>query len=262
MTRIGEKFRELAGRNERALICFLTAGDPSLAASEDFVLQVAESGADIIELGVPFSDPIADGPSIQAASLRALEAGATLAGVLDVVRAVRRRSPVPLILMSYYNPILRYGLDRFAADAAAAGVDGIIPSDVPPEEADEWLACAARHGLDTIFLLAPTSTEERIRRVAEKASGFVYCVSRTGVTGTQAALPEDLQALIARIRAQTEKPIAVGFGISTPEHVRQVTQWADGAVVGSALVNAIARAGGPSPEIAELVRSLKAATRG
>ena len=172
MSRIGDKFQQLAG-HEGALICFLTAGDPSLAASEELVLQVAEAGADIIELGIPFSDPMADDPSIQAASLRALEAGATLAGVLDLVRRVRRRSQVPLILMTYYNPVLHYGLERFAADAAAAGVDGIIPSDVPPEEADEWLACARPAGLDTIFLLAPTSTDERIARVVEKASGFV-----------------------------------------------------------------------------------------
>lgn len=260
MTRIGARFAELAGR-EGALVCFLTAGDPSLAASEELVLQVAESGADIIELGIPFSDPIADGPSIQAASLRALGAGTTVKGVLDLVRRVRRRSQVPLILMTYYNPVLHYGPARFAADAAAAGVDGIIPSDVPPEEADEWLAEAGRAGLDTIFLLAPTSTDERIERVAAKASGFVYCVARTGVTGAQASLPADLQALIGRIRARTDKPIAVGFGISTPEHVRQVTQWADGAVVGSALVNAIAKAGGPAPEIAALVRGLKEGTR-
>ncbi len=260
MSRIGDKFQQLAG-HEGALICFLTAGDPSLAASEELVLQVAEAGADIIELGIPFSDPMADGPSIQAASLRALEAGATLAGVLDLVRRVRRRSQVPLILMTYYNPVLHYGLERFAADAAAAGVDGIIPSDVPPEEADEWLACARPAGLDTIFLLAPTSTDERIARVVEKASGFVYCVARTGVTGAQTSLPDDLQALLARIRSQTDKPLAVGFGISTPEHVRQVTQWANGAVVGSALVNAIAKAGGPAPEIAGLVRALKAGTR-
>ena len=257
MSRIGDKFQQLAG-HEGALICFLTAGDPSLAASEELVLQVAEAGADIIELGIPFSDPMADGPSIQAASLRALEAGATLAGVLDLVRRVRRRSQVPLILMTYYNPVLHYGLERFAADAAAAGVDGIIPSDVPPEEADEWLACARPAGLDTIFLLAPTSTDERIARVVEKASGFVYCVARTGVTGAHTSLPDDL---LARIRSQTDKPLAVGFGISTPEHVRQVTQWANGAVVGSALVNAIAKAGGPAPEIAGLVRALKAGTR-
>lgn len=260
MTRIGERFRQLSEK-ERALVCFLTAGDPTLTATEELVLQVAEGGADIIELGVPFSDPVADGPSIQAASLRALQSGTTLAGVLRLVGSLRRKTQVPLILMTYYNPVLRYGLERFAADAAAAGVDGIIPSDVPPEEADEWLPHARQHGLDTIFLLAPTSTDERIQRVAEKASGFVYCVSRTGVTGTQSALPEDLQALIARIRARTNKPLAVGFGISTPEHVREVSRWADGAVVGSALVNAIARASGPSPEVAALVRSLKAATR-
>lgn len=261
MTRIGETFQRLAGR-ECALICFLTAGDPSLSASKELVLQVAQSGADLVELGVPFSDPIADGPSIQASSQRALQAGTTLAGVLDLVRALRRTCQVPLVLMSYYNPILRYGLDRFASDAAAAGVDGLIPSDLPPEEADEWLRHASRVGLDTIFLLAPTSTDERIRRVAEKASGFIYCVSRTGVTGVRETLPEDLPLLIQHIRQHTPKPIAVGFGISKPEQVRQVAQWADGAVVGSALVNLIARTGGPAPEIAALVRALKAATRG
>ena len=170
MTRIEEKFQELPKR-EGALICFLTAGDPSLSATEELVLQVAESGADLIELGVPFSDPIADGPSIQASSLRALHGGTTLAGVLECVARVRRKTQVPLVLMSYYNPILRYGLARFAADAVAVGVDGIIPSDLPPEEADEWLARARRQGLDTIFLLAPTSTGKRIQRVAEKASG-------------------------------------------------------------------------------------------
>lgn len=259
MTRIEEKFQELPKR-EGALICFLTAGDPSLSATEELVLQVAESGADLIELGVPFSDPVADGPSIQASSLRALHGGTTLAGVLECVARVRRKTQVPLVLMSYYNPILRYGLARFAADAVAVGVDGIIPSDLPPEEADEWLARARRQGLDTIFLLAPTSTDERIRRVAEKASGFIYCVSRTGVTGAREALPDDLPDLVQRIRAHTEKPIAVGFGISTREQVRQVTRLADGAVVGSALVNRIGRAGGATSEIAAFVRGLKAGT--
>ncbi|MDH7570168.1 MAG: tryptophan synthase subunit alpha [Armatimonadota bacterium] len=260
MTRIGRKFEELGGR-ERALVCFFTAGDPSLTATEQLVLQAVESGADIVELGVPFSDPIADGPSIQAASLRALAAGTTLAGVLELVHRLREKTPTPLILMTYYNPVLRYGVERFAADAAAAGADGVIPSDLPPEEADEWLTPARRHRLDTIFLLAPTSTDARIQRVAERASGFIYCVSRTGVTGTRAALPNDLQQLVTRIRGMASQPVAVGFGISTPEHVRQVTRFADAAVVGSALVDVVARTRGPSPEVAHLVRALKAATR-
>jgi tryptophan synthase alpha chain len=248
MTRIGRKFEELGGR-ERALVCFFTAGDPSLTATEQLVLQAVESGADIVELGVPFSDPIADGPSIQAASLRALAAGTTLAGVLELVHRLREKTPTPLILMTYYNPVLRYGVERFAGEGKPAHL--LRQSQRP----------ARRHRLDTIFLLAPTSTDARIQRVAERASGFIYCVSRTGVTGTRAALPNDLQQLVTRIRGMASQPVAVGFGISTPEHVRQVTRFADAAVVGSALVDVVARTRGPSPEVAHLVRALKAATR-
>jgi tryptophan synthase alpha chain len=265
VSRIGERFRELAGKGEKALICFLTAGDPDLATTEALVLELAAGRADIVEIGIPFSDPLADGPSIQASSQRALEGGVTPRAVLDLVRRVRGRSELPLVLMTYYNPVQRFGVERFADDAASAGTDGVIMTDLPPEEAGQWKVAADRAGLDTIFLLAPTSTGERIRRVAEMASGFIYCVSRTGVTGARSELPPDVKELVLRVRETTRMPIAVGFGVSSPGQVREISRWADGAVVGSALVDLIASRGGKSGLVAEagdFVRALKEATLG
>ena len=264
MSRIEERFRELAGRGERALICFLTAGDPDLATSEEIVLELAAAGVDAVEIGIPFSDPLADGPSIQASSWRALEQGVTPRAALDLVRRVRARTELPLVLMTYFNPVQRLGIRWFAQEAASAGADGVIMTDLPPEEAGEWKSAAAEAGLDTIFLLAPTSTDERIARVAAIGSGFIYCVSRTGVTGARNELPPDVRDLVGRIRAATPGPVAVGFGVSSPEQVREISKWADGAVVGSALVDLIA-AKRDSPDLLVEVRNfaslLKEATR-
>src|SRR5271170_7115648 len=198
--RIGRKFRALADAGELGLIAYITAGDPSLEASAKIVLAAAEAGADIIELGVPFSDPVADGPVIQRASERALRNGTTLAGVLELVRQLRTRTDVPLVLFSYFNPLLQMGLEKFAEAAASAGADGVLATDLTPEEAGEYRAASGSRGLDTIFLAAPTSTDERLARIAEASTGFLYLVSRTGVTGTREVLPEGLPALVRRVR--------------------------------------------------------------
>jgi len=252
--RIARRFEELGRRGEMGLVAFLSAGDPSLAATESFVLALAEAGADVIELGVPFSDPVADGPAIQRSSERALRAGATLAGVLDLVASIRRKSDVPLVLFSYYNPVLQMGVERFARRAADAGADGVLITDLTPEEAGDYRRVVRAHGLDTIFLAAPTSTDERLARIAEVTTGFLYVISRTGVTGARESLPEDLPALIRRVRRATRLPVAVGFGISLPGQVSILGGLADAAVVGSALVQEIEQA--PS---AEAARSLKQA---
>jgi len=257
-TRIARRFAELRGRREMGLVAFITAGDPSLAATESFVLGLAEAGADVVELGVPFSDPLADGPAIQRSSERALRAGATLGGVLDLVASIRRKSDVALVLFSYYNPVLQMGVERFAARASAAGADGSLITDLTPEEAGEYRAVMARHGLDTIFLAAPTSPDERLVRIGEASSGFVYVISRTGVTGTKETLPEDLPALVRRVRRATLLPIAVGFGISLPGQVSVLGGLADAAVVGSALVEEIERAA--TPEAARLAVTERART--
>ncbi|MDO8682003.1 MAG: tryptophan synthase subunit alpha [Armatimonadota bacterium] len=265
MSRIGDRFEELKAKSEKALICFLTAGDPNIATTKSLALELERAGADILELGAPFSDPLADGPSIQEASQRALKHGTTVGDVLALVADIRRSSELPIVLMTYTNPIVGYGFARFGRDARAAGVDGVIITDMPPEEADEWKSIADANGLDTIFLLAPTSPPSRIELVAAAASGFIYCVSRTGVTGARKDLPIDLQNMIPAIRGVTDKPIAVGFGVSNPEHVRQVCQMADGAVVGSALVNLVAERGSDpnlTTYVGEFVRALKASTRG
>ncbi len=263
MSRIDTCFARLKASGEKALVCFVTAGDPDLETTKQIVLEIEKAGADIVELGVPFSDPIADGPSIQASSMRALDSGTTVPKVLGLVRDIRRTSELPLILMTYYNLVEHYGLERFAQDAAQAGVDGMILSDLVPEEAGEWKPVADRAGISTIFLLAPTSTKSRVLAVAKLASGFIYCVSRTGVTGAQVQMAEGVRDLVGRIREGSDLPVAVGFGISKPEHVRQVCEYADGAVVGSVLVNLIAeKAGLPDllEEVNHLVSALKAGT--
>jgi tryptophan synthase alpha chain len=218
------------------LIAYITAGDPSLEATEKIVLAAAEAGADAIELGVPFSDPVADGPTIQRASERALRAGTTLAGAIDVVKRVRTKSDVPLVLFSYYNPILQMGVEKFAAAAAGASADGVLATDLTPEEADDYRAAMQAHNLDTIFLAAPTSTDARLAKIAQVSSGFLYLISRTGVTGERTSLPEELPELARRVRRFTKLPVAVGFGISQPSHVSVLGGIADAAVVGSALV--------------------------
>ena len=259
-TRITARFHKLRESGEMGLIPYLTAGDPSLAATESFVLSLAAAGADVIELGVPFSDPVADGPTIQRAIERSLAAGTTLRRVLDLVRSLRAKTDVPLMLFSYYNPVLQMGLDHFAQQAAAAGADGALITDLTPEESADYRAAMAKHGLDTIFLAAPTSTDERLARIAEVSSGFLYVISRTGVTGAKDTLPEDLPSLIRRVRRATQLPIAVGFGVSLPGHVSLLGGLADAAVVGSALVDEIERADSidaASQALGARVRSLK-----
>jgi tryptophan synthase alpha chain len=262
--RIAARFRELAKRGEMGLVAYITAGDPSLEASEEIVLAAAETGADVVELGVPFSDPVADGPTIQRASERALRAGATLAGVIELVRKLRKRTDVPLVLFSYYNPLLQMGIEKFAAAAAEAGADGVLATDMTPEEADDYRAAMKTHGLDTIFLVAPTSTDARIERIAKVSSGFLYLISRTGVTGAREALPEELPVLARRVRKFTTLPIAIGFGISLPTHVTVLGGIADAAVVGSALVAEVEKAKSPreaAAAVAEKIRLLKDAAR-
>ena len=262
--RIAQRFRELSARGELGLVAYVTAGDPSLDATEQIVLAAAEAGADVIELGVPFSDPVADGPTIQRASDRALRAGTTLAGVIDLVCRLRTRTQVPLILFSYFNPILQMGIGKFAEAAAAAGADGVLATDLTPEEADDYRAAMRVRNLDTIFLAAPTSTDERLAKIAACSSGFLYLISRTGVTGTRDALPEDLPALARRVRRFTKLPLAVGFGISQPEHVSVLGGIADAAVVGSAIVAEIEKSAGANEaaaNVARLIRSLKDAAR-
>lgn len=241
-TRIGRKFEALAQQGELGLVAYVTAGDPSIAGTEEIVLRLAESGADVIELGIPFSDPVADGPTIQRASERALRAGTTLEKVIGLVAAVRKKSDVPVVLFGYFNPILQMGLDQFAAKASAAGADGVLVTDVIPEESTEYRFALHERGLDTIFLAAPTSTDERLKRIAAASSGFLYVISRTGVTGAKDSLPEELPAMVRRARKFAQLPIAVGFGISVPAQVTVLGGIADAVVVGSSLVAEIEKA--------------------
>jgi tryptophan synthase alpha chain len=241
-SRISRRFAELRNSGEMGLVAYLTAGDPSLEATEQFVLALAGAGADVIELGVPFSDPVADGPVIQRASERALLAGTTLAGVLSLVQSLRAKTEVPLVIFSYYNPVLQMGLEKFAEQATAAGADGVLITDVTPDEGDEYRQAMLARGLDTIFLAAPTSTDERLALIAAASRGFLYLISRTGVTGAKDQLADELPALARRVRRVTDLPIAIGFGISQPRHVSVLGGLADAAVVGSALVEEIERA--------------------
>jgi tryptophan synthase alpha chain len=255
-------FEKVLSENRIALIPFITAGDPSLAQTEELVMTLAKDGADIVELGVPFSDPLADGPAIQRASERSLKKGATLRRILVTVEKIREKSGIPLVLMSYYNPILKMGLDVFVKRAVTAGVDGIIIPDLPPEEAGDWIQSARRAKLATIFLVAPTSTEERIQKIARVSRGFIYYVSLTGVTGARKNLQQDVRQRVNLIRRFTKLPVCVGFGISKPEHVRQLADGADGVIVGSALVNLIERNKGDKlhQKVGGFIRSLKNAT--
>ncbi|HZV88253.1 MAG TPA: tryptophan synthase subunit alpha [Candidatus Binatus sp.] len=270
-TRISKRFAALRESGELGIVAYITAGDPTLSATHKFVLALAEAGADVIELGIPFSDPLADGPTIQRASERALKSRTTLAQVIDLVREIRKSSEVPIVLFSYYNPVLQMGLEKFATAAATAGADGVLITDLTPEESDDYRRILAAHHLDTIFLGAPTSTDDRLAKIAAASSGFLYLISRTGVTGAKDALPDDLPALLRRARKVTQLPIAVGFGISLPGHVSVLGGLADAAVVGSALVSEIekATAAGSAPAaidaaataLAARIRSLKEAAR-
>jgi tryptophan synthase alpha chain len=256
-SRISRRFAELRATGEMGLVAYITAGDPSLEATEQFVLALASAGADVIELGVPFSDPVADGPVIQRASERALQAGTTLAGVLTLVKSLREKTDVPIVLFSYFNPVLQMGLEKFGDAASAAGADGVLITDLTPDEAGEYRAAMTSRGLDTIFLAAPTSTDERLALIAEATRGFLYLISRTGVTGTKDQLADELPALARRVRRVTNLPIAIGFGISLPGHVSVLGGLADAAVVGSALVEEIERAGSVAEAAAALAARVK-----
>ena len=261
MSRIAGTFAELKRNGNKALVTFITAGDPDLAVTEELIPLLAENGADIIELGVPFSDPMADGPTIQLSSERALAAGTTLSKILATVKSVRSRTQVPIVLMGYFNPIFSYGLERFAADAAAAGVDGVLLVDLPPEEADEFKTCADRHGVDLISLLTPTSDEARIRTVVSRARGFIYYVSVTGVTGVRSGIEASVAGKVNIIKERSTVPVAVGFGIATPEQAGEVAAAADGVVVGSAIVKLFEQHRGEALKaaLAAFVASLKEA---
>jgi tryptophan synthase alpha chain len=262
--RIARRFGRLAESGELGLVAYITAGDPSLAATEGIVLAAAEAGADVIELGVPFSDPVADGPTIQRASERALRGGTTLAGVIELVGRLRKRTEVPIVLFSYFNPILQMGLDAFAERASSAGADGVLVTDLTPEEGADYREKMKARGLDQIFLAAPTSTDERLALIAAASTGFLYLISRTGVTGAQESLSQDLPALARRVRPFTKLPLAVGFGISLPAHVAALVGIADAAVVGSALMSEVEKAKSPDEAaraVADLVRDLKKGTR-
>jgi tryptophan synthase alpha chain len=262
--RIEKCFATLRAAGEMGIVAYITAGDPSIDATLEFVLALEEAGTDVIELGVPFSDPLADGPTIQRASERALKSGASLPKILELVGRIRKCSQIPLVLFSYYNPILQMGLETFAAAASGAGVDGVLATDLSPEESVEYRRILAARHLDTIFLCAPTSTDERLASIAACSRGFLYLVSRTGVTGAKDTLPEDLPALLRRVRSLTTLPIAVGFGISLPGHVTLLGGLADAAVVGSSLVAEIEHAKTPQQAAKALharIGTLKEAAR-
>ena len=239
MGRIGDKFEFLRGTKEKALIVYLTAGDPSLAVTKELILGLENAGVDILEIGVPFSDPTADGPVIQAASQRSLKAGTTLQGVLDLVADVRKISPIPIVLFGYYNPIFSYGTKKFAQAAKKAGVDGVLVVDLPREEAQELRAHTDLAGIDFISLVAPTTGEKRLQQIAVTATGFLYYISITGVTGTAAPRIEDIKREVSKIRKITKLPLAVGFGISNPKQAQEIAGIADGIVIGSAVVRLI-----------------------
>ncbi len=245
--------------NKPSLVAYVTCGDPSLATTREIILSAIDAGADVIELGVPFSDPLADGPVIQRASERALRHGTTIEQVLKLAKELRQGSPVGMILFTYFNPVLRMGLPKFAAAAKDAGLDGALITDLPVEEAGPYLKEMRSHDLATVFLAAPTSTDERLKHIADASRGFVYAVSRTGVTGARKQLTEDGQKLVRRLRKYTKLPIAVGFGISTAEQFAAVGKFADAAVVGSAIVEIIERnPGKEAASVAQFIRQLSA----
>lgn len=258
MGRIDERFEQLGRQGRTALMPYLTMGYPARESALDLVPVLVDAGADLVELGVPFSDPLADGATIQASSQRALENGMTLALCLDQAAALRACGVViPFVLMGYYNPILQMGVERFARRAAAAGIDGAIVPDLPPEESGELHAALRDHGIDLIFLLAPTADDARVRAVAARASGYLYLVSLVGVTGARDRLPAELESFVTRVRSASDLPLAVGFGIATPQQAARVARIADGVIVGSALIRAIGTADDPVTAAQAFVASLR-----
>ncbi len=264
MNRIDERFEALKARGECAFIPYIAAGDPTLDHTAQMIVSLEQAGADVIELGVPFSDPLADGVVNQEAALRALKNNVTLHDVVAMVKGVRNKTHVPLLLFTYFNPVLAYGVDAFARDAKEAGVDGVLCVDLPPEEADDYIAPMREAGIATVFLIAPTSTPERIERIAQISTGFIYYVSRTGVTGTRNSLESTVHGVVDEIRKHTDKPIAVGFGISTPEQASEVAGFADGVIVGSAIVRMMGEEGegqAAAERVASFAKSLADAAK-
>ncbi|GBE00343.1 tryptophan synthase alpha chain [bacterium BMS3Abin07] len=238
-SRIQDRFNSLRAEGRKAFIPYIMFGDPDTGTTESLILMLEDCGADVIELGVPFTDPLADGPTIQMAAERALAQGVTLKGIIRAVASIREKTDIPIVLMTYYNPVYKYGDVRFVRDAANAGVDGVIIPDLPPDEAHEFISEARGRNLDTIFLLAPTSTEERIRLVARASRGFVYYVSMTGITGSKLKMDDSIKRLIGKIKAVSDKPVCVGFGVSTPDQAKAMAAVADGVIIGSAIVKTI-----------------------
>lgn len=264
MNRIAKRFEELAERGQAAFIPFITAGDPTLAYTGRLVPELEKAGADIIELGVPFSDPVADGIVNQEAAQRALRHNVSLHDIVRLVGELRGRTQVPIVLFTYFNPVMAYGCEQLAADAAEAGVDGILCVDLPPEEAEEYGRCMAEKGICTIYLAAPTSTEERIELIARHSTGFLYYVSRTGVTGERSEMETSVRPTVERIRKHTDTPVAVGFGISSPEQAAAVAEYADGVIVGSAIVRQIGEWGDAPdsiPRVCAFAKSLADAVK-
>jgi tryptophan synthase alpha chain len=265
MNRIDALFTELKTQSRAAMVAYITGGDPTLAASAKVALAMDKAGVDILELGVPFSDPLADGATIQAAAGRALAAGASVAGILDLIREIRKISEIPIVLFAYLNPVYVYGFEKFQEDAAAAGADGLLLLDLPPQEAARNEELSSSKGLKTIRLIAPTTPPERLQQITDAAEGFIYYVSREGVTGEQSSLSTDIAERVAAIRALTKVPVAVGFGISNPEQAATVAALADGVVVGSAIVRKIGEIGDvpelPS-KIADFVRPIAESVHG
>jgi len=262
VTRITNCFNKIKNEKRKALVVFITAGDPDLGATKNILNSIDDSGADIIELGVPFSDPLADGPIIQASALRALKSGTTLRKILTLVKDIRKTRDIPIILMTSFNPVFVYGEEQFVKDAVSAGVDGVIVPDLPPEEAAQFSDYAEKKSLDMIFLLAPTSTDERIQLVAKQGRGFIYYVSLTGTTGVRAQLADGLGDKVSSIKQSSDIPVLIGFGISNPELAREATKFSDGVIVGSAVVKLIANHSDPiqrNKKLAEFIGSVKQA---
>ena len=260
MSRIQKRFEWLKSNSEKALVAFITAGDPDLDTTRDLFPAIEEGGADIIELGVPFSDPLADGPVIQAASQRSLKSGTTLKKIIQLVRDIRQSSQLPIVLMTSFNPVFVYGQEAFVKDAVEAGVDGVIIPDLPPEEAGDFDALAQAKALDVIYLLAPTSTPDRIEMVGTRSRGFIYYVSLTGVTGTRNSLAKSVEEKVTRIKQATSLPVLIGFGISGPQQARAASKCSDGVIVGSAIVRMIEEYPDPAERKEKLkgfVRSVK-----
>ena len=263
MGRIEEKFDELKGKKEKALIAFISAGDPDIDTTKSLVLKMERMGADIIELGVPFSDPLADGPVIQKSYLRALKGKTSLKKIIKMVKELRGRICVPIVLMSSYNPVLKYSEDRFVNDAVISGIDGVIIPDLPPEESDYLCELSEKKGIDTIFLLAPTSNEKRMKLICERSRGFIYYISVTGITGARKSMSGDIGRMVKKIKRFTDLPVAVGFGVSTGEQAGNIAKYSDGIIVGSAIVKIIEEFGNDKKrllkEVGNFIKGLKEA---